>query len=114
MPHRTLERQLKKAGLRVDALPSSLEAWASLLERVDRSYQDNDSDRYLLERSLQQVSDEMRALYEELRQSKESALRQERDKLTAIINVMADGLATLDADLRLLSLPATLLAAGSD
>jgi two-component system sensor histidine kinase/response regulator len=104
VPHRTLERQLKKAGLRADALPSSLEAWAILLERVDRSYQDNDSDRYLLERSLQQVSDEMRALYEELRQSKESALRQERDKLTAIINVMADGLATLDADLRLLSL----------
>jgi len=102
--HRTLERQLKKAGLRADALPSALEGWTSLLERIDRSYQDNDSDRYLLERSLQQVSDEMRALYEELRQSKESALRQERDKLTAIIDVMADGLAPLDADLRLLSL----------
>ena len=108
MAHRLLERQLKKAGLPVGIQaggpPPTAEQWATLLERVDKAYTENDAERYLLERSLQHVSDEMRDLYEQLRQTSESALRQERDKLNAIISVMADGLATLDGAGQVLSL----------
>lgn len=104
MAHRLLERQLKKAGIQAGGPPPTAEQWAALLERIDKAYTENDAERYLLERSLQHVSDEMRDLYAQLRQTSESALRQERDKLNAIISVMADGLATLDEAGQVLSL----------
>lgn len=61
-----LERQLKKSGLDEDKLP---EQWQIFLERVSRTYNDSDQERYLMERSLTISSTEMQELYEQLRAS---------------------------------------------
>ena len=61
-----LERQLKKSGLDEDKLP---EQWQIFLERVNRTYNDSDQERYLMERSLTISSTEMQELYEQLRAS---------------------------------------------
>ena len=58
-----------------------VEAWRDFLARVNRLLKDAEQDRYLLERSLTISSDEMRDLYDALRQRSESALALERDKL---------------------------------
>jgi diguanylate cyclase (GGDEF)-like protein len=86
MLHPVLQRQLKKIGLRVSAAPDA-KAWADFLERLDRSYRDYDQDRYLVERSLEVSSEEMRDLTRQL----QSALEQVRnlsltDELTGLHN----------------------------
>jgi diguanylate cyclase (GGDEF)-like protein len=86
MLHPVLHRQLKKLGLHVNTAPDT-RAWARLLERLDRSYRDNDQDRYLVERSLEVSSEEMRDLTSQLR----SALEQVQnlsltDELTGLRN----------------------------
>ncbi|MBI1946549.1 MAG: PAS domain-containing protein [Deltaproteobacteria bacterium] len=60
--HPTLERQLRRSG--VDTVDPRVH---DLLERVSRSYDEADQDRYLNERSLEVVSGEMQQLYEDLR-----------------------------------------------
>jgi diguanylate cyclase (GGDEF)-like protein len=86
MLHPVLQRLLKKLELSVDSAPNA-KAWARFLERVDRSYRDNDQDRYIVERSLEVSSDEMRDLTRQL----QSALEQVRtlsltDELTGLRN----------------------------
>jgi diguanylate cyclase (GGDEF)-like protein len=86
MLHPVLQRQLKKLGLDVNTAPDA-KAWARFLERLDHSYRDNDQDRYLVERSLEVSSEEMRDLTRQLR----SALDQVRnlsltDELTGLRN----------------------------
>ena len=66
MVHTLLKRQLKKSGLDENALP---EQWQIFLERVSRTYNDSDQERYLMERSLTISSTEMQELYEQLRAS---------------------------------------------
>lgn len=61
-----LERQLKKNGLDENKLP---EQWRNFLERVSRTYNDADQERYLMERSLMISSMEMQDVYEKLRAS---------------------------------------------
>lgn len=61
MLHPVLQRQLRKHGLKPEAAPDA-EGWAKFLERVNRSYQESDQDRYTLERSLALSSEEMRDL----------------------------------------------------
>jgi chromosome segregation ATPase len=75
MENRLLLRQLKKTGGSPTSPP---EAWAEFLERVARTYQEAEDDRYLLERSLEKVSTEMQHLYESLKQASETALALER------------------------------------
>ncbi|MFN3200966.1 MAG: response regulator [Bradymonadia bacterium] len=94
--HKVLERQLRKAGLSAEALPSSLEDWQRFLDRVSGHYQQADDGRYLLERSLAISSEEMQALYEDLRQSTASQIAEERDKLSRVIRSLDAGLCTLD------------------
>jgi len=98
MFHRMLSRQLKKVGLDESTPPQSAEQWAQFLERVSRSYDDADNDRYTLERSLAKFSEEMQQLYETHRQASETELAAERDKLKAVVTSIGDGLATLDVN----------------
>ena len=65
--HPLFDRILRKSGATVDAAPS-LEAWQTLVELVSRTYRDADQDRYTMERAMEVSSQEMQALYEELRQ----------------------------------------------
>ena len=95
--HALLARQLKRLGLRADAVPDAAQ-WLTLLERVGRVYESADQDRYTLERSLRISSEELQALYEDLRRNSESALALERDRLHGIISSMGDGLLVLDLD----------------
>ena len=64
--HAQLERQLRKLGIAPDATSLDAAAWDALRERISRSYVTADQDRYLLERSLNIASAEMRELYEHL------------------------------------------------
>jgi len=96
--HRLLERQLKKLNLGAESVPSDPKEWQRLLERISQSYTEADQDRYLLERSLSISSREMRDLNESLRQSSETRIAVERDKLQAVISSVGDGLCTLDQD----------------
>ena len=95
--HALLARQLKRLGLSAEALPDAAQ-WQTLLERVGRVYESADQDRYTLERSLDISSQELQALYENLRHHSESALALERDRLQGIISSMGDGLLVLDLD----------------
>lgn len=62
--HRLLVRQLRRLG--VEGVPDA-EQWAAVLDVVSRTYADHDDDRYLLERSVEVSSAEMRGLHQELR-----------------------------------------------
>jgi diguanylate cyclase (GGDEF)-like protein/PAS domain S-box-containing protein len=93
--HALLARQLRRLdidpGRAVD--PAQLGA---LLERVTRTYEAADQDRYLIERSLEVSSREMGHLYEELRHSSERALASQRDQLRSILDSAAEGIVTTD------------------
>src|SRR5712692_12122156 len=92
--HSLLTRQLKKAGLsEIVSLPES-EMWQGLLGRVSQSYTEADQERYLLERSLSISSREMQEL--------SGNLRAERDRLSAILRSLGDGLCELDPEGRVL------------
>ncbi|MEA3274682.1 MAG: response regulator [Pseudomonadota bacterium] len=95
---RLLNRQLRKAGLTGDALPTDLDLWRRFLERVSRAYEDSEQELYLMERSLDNSSREMHQLYEELQKSSESLIAAERDKLQAIISAFTDGFIALDRE----------------
>lgn len=64
--HKVLVRQLEKAGFRVDQLPTDLGQWSEFLARVSSHYRDADEDRYLLERSLEISSAEMRERFSKI------------------------------------------------
>lgn len=95
MLHRLVKRQLKNLKLDPETSPS-LEVWQQFLERVSQTYLEAERDKYLLERSLTISSREMQDLYENLRQSSETQLAQERDKLQAVVSAVGDGLCALD------------------
>jgi diguanylate cyclase len=61
--HPLLARQLRRLGLPADGLEP---AWVQLLQRVSAAYAQADDDRYLLERSIDISSREMRTLNDEL------------------------------------------------
>ncbi len=75
--HRLLDRQLRRLG--IHELPDR-EQWAAVLEVVARTYAEVDTERYLLERSIDISSREMRGLHDELRQ------QAEQDPLTGLPN----------------------------
>ncbi len=81
--HSLLRRQLKRLGLDEQAPPDA-DAWRALLDRVDRSYEEADQDRYLLERSLSISSDELRQAYTDLKAASEAELARERHKLSTL------------------------------
>jgi len=66
--HPLLRRQLRRLGLEEAGLPKEL------LDRISRTYQEADRDRYTLERSFELSSAEMAQLYDELRVRSETEL----------------------------------------
>lgn len=50
--HKLLARQLNRLQFRTDSLPTDLEKWQEFLSRINKSYQEADQDRYLIERSM--------------------------------------------------------------
>ena len=91
-----LRRQLKRLGLSVTAPPPDAEVWASLLRRIGAAYDESRQDLYLMERSLGLVSAEMEALNAQLKAQAESRIRDERDRLEAVISALTDGFVSLD------------------
>ncbi|HYD78387.1 MAG TPA: EAL domain-containing protein [Paucimonas sp.] len=71
--HFLLRRQLKKLGIDPESGPATAEQWARFLERVDRAYTEADNERYLLERSQEISSREMRELYLHVEESQRIA-----------------------------------------
>lgn len=94
--HRLLDRQLRRLGLS-PAEPPSPEAWAALLERVERAYGDADQERYLLERSVAIASQEMRDLYDNVARTREARFQQ-------IVESASDVIYTVDLAGRFTSL----------
>ena len=87
--HTLLVRQLTRLHLEADAPPDAA-GWATLLGRVSAAYVEADQHRYLVERSLEVSSGEMRTLYEELRAS--------QARLEATFDSASVGLCVIDAD----------------
>ena len=94
MVHRVLRRQLKRLGLSAEAPPEAA-AWRALLERVSTAYEQADSERYLMERSLRISSREIAELYE--RQQQQLGAR-----LAAVLRAIPDYLFVLDTEGRCL------------
>jgi diguanylate cyclase (GGDEF)-like protein/PAS domain S-box-containing protein len=89
--HALLLRQLQRLHLDAGTAPDA-EAWARLIERVSRAYQDFDQERYLLERSQELASHELMALNE--------ALRTSQARLTSLVSLSSDWIWEQDAELR--------------
>lgn len=117
MIHHVLRRQLRKLGLGPQDVPSP-EQWSQLVERISQAYQEADQERYLLERSLEISSTEMKELYEQLRLSSETRIAAERDKLRqakfelehslsllqATFDATVDGILAVDRDGNMVSM----------
>lgn len=58
--HPLLERQLRRLGLTPETAPTTPEAWQAMLARVDRAYAESDDAQYLLQRSLELWTEEVR------------------------------------------------------
>ncbi len=91
--HRLLERQLKKIGYNGGSL--SQEQLKRFIEAVDQTYRDDESDRKLLEHTLEISSKEMQQLYKDLEERSRSRLAESEakykflaihDNLTGIAN----------------------------
>ncbi len=93
-----LARQLRRLGLTESAPPDDPVVWKRLLQRIEQSYEDSEKNRYLLERSLQISSREMRDLYDELKERSEERAREQEIRLKAVVDSLSDGLCTLDLD----------------
>jgi signal transduction histidine kinase/CheY-like chemotaxis protein len=103
--HPTLRRQLKRLGLDENTPPDTSN-WQELLERLHKHYVGSDEERYVLERSLQVSSDEMKHLYEELQRSSHSALAQEKNKLLSVFTSLTDSVLEIDVSGKILYLNA--------
>ncbi len=100
--HALLKRQLDRHALSADAPPDEA-TWRALVAAVSESYGQQDEARYVLERSLEVSSHEMREMYDALEQESQAQLRRERDRLQSIFRALNDGVCTLDAEGRCLS-----------
>lgn len=72
--HQLLKRQLKKLNIRIDKPPEP-KAWKSLLKKISESYQEEEENRYTLERSLDISEKEMSLLYQKQKDSYEARLK---------------------------------------
>ena len=96
-----LARQLRRLGLDPGSPPSDPEVWRRLLERVGRSYDDAEQNRYLLERSLRISSQEMAEVLEALRRTSAAREAEQETRLRAVVDSLGDGLCTLDLEGRI-------------
>src|SRR5438067_10437659 len=98
--HKLLVRQLKRHFGSIDSAP---EEWRPLLEAVDTAYHEFDTDRSLLERSMELASQELlernQRLREDIteRQRAEEALRDSESKYHTLVAQSAEGIYLADA-----------------
>src|SRR5580692_534433 len=90
MIHKLLARQLRLLSLDPDLLPTDISQWRTFIDRVNKVYNDNDQERYLLERSLQISSKEMMERWQTLDLEKAKTLQAEK---FATLGEMAGGIA---------------------
>ena len=64
--NRILTRQLRRLGLTPDRVPEDPQVWQRLLAQIAAAYDESDRGRYLLERSMEVSSREMRDLNREI------------------------------------------------
>jgi diguanylate cyclase (GGDEF)-like protein/PAS domain S-box-containing protein len=108
--HALLERQLRRLGIDPQTPPTGPDAWQELLQRVSRAYEENDRERYLLERSQELASKETSQLYAALRaerdqldrrvQERTEALLLSEGRLSSLLSLSADWIWELDEQLR--------------
>ncbi|MES2504111.1 MAG: ATP-binding protein [Myxococcota bacterium] len=72
-----LKRYLKKSGLDEQAPPPTPESWQSFLGSISQILDQSDTDRRLMEHSLEKSSGEMMALYQDLKKNSEVLLLKE-------------------------------------
>lgn len=94
--HPLLKRQLKRLGQTDLTAPDSLESWNQLLERISNAYTEADQGRELLERSLALSSKEMQQLYDNLRHTSETRLKNAKDRTRAIIDHALDAIISVN------------------
>lgn len=88
--HKVLLRQMRKHKLREDQLPSSVEQWQDFLKVLSNIYEQNEEDQYLLQRSLEISSKEMR---ERIASNKKLTLELAQASKLASIGTLASGIA---------------------
>ncbi|PLA74801.1 hypothetical protein CYQ88_04215 [Hydrogenovibrio sp. SC-1] len=93
--HSALARLLKRLKITETEAPSDV-VWQKLLERINQMFHDYDQDRYMMERSLQISSDEMRQLHDEIRRHSAVELQAQEKKFKAILESLNDGVCELD------------------
>lgn len=71
--HGLLLRQLKRTGLKTDALPDDLKNWEKFIEHVNTAYVEADEERYLIDRSIEISSRELLALNDKLQNAERIA-----------------------------------------
>lgn len=86
---RLLDRQLERARCSLDSPPDQ-QAWSAFLGCVARAYEEAEHDRYLVERSIEISSQEMRSLHQ--------MLAAERDAISTVIRSLAEGVCALNCD----------------
>jgi PAS domain S-box-containing protein len=94
-PHSALARQLARLGLDVACVPNQ-EQWATLIDRVSRTYSEADQDRFTLERAIELSTTEMRDLYSDLTREHETLLASQQ-RARAIFEHSVVGQALFDA-----------------
>ncbi len=112
--HPQLARQLKRIGLDPEFPVCDVQSLMELLSRVSQHYSESDRSRYLLERSLKVVSQEMDALHTELRQERDQleirigqrteALRVSEARLASLLTLSSDWLWEQDQELQVTTL----------
>lgn len=71
--HQLLIRQLSRLGLSTDVLPSDLDQWQGILEKISKAYVEADQEHYLVERAMDVSSRELLDLNEKLETSQRLA-----------------------------------------
>ncbi|MCP4992336.1 MAG: EAL domain-containing protein [Gammaproteobacteria bacterium] len=87
---RLLHRQLKKLGIDPKTGPESAIQWQQFVAKIDKSYEEQNQDRYTLERSLMISSEEMRKLYRSLEARSNSKIMEQRIRLRVLIDALPD------------------------
>ena len=95
MIHHLLEQQLELIAA-VVSQPPDLEKWDELLQKVSETYAHSDVTIERWKDAYSSLHEELTGSYEDLRRYSADLLRNERDKLQAIIESIGEGLCTLN------------------
>lgn len=88
--HKILDRHLRNLGLSEDTLPSDLANWKQFIKKVESSFHDYDQGRYLLERSIEISSIEMKERADIIEQERAKSVHSAK---MATLGEMAGGIA---------------------